>query len=275
MKTKNIIKERERTKQLEGEFNNSLFQLGNRLGNGVPPELAFGKVAESSKGLITENFFKQVNYNIRQLGMSVEKAIFDTRRGAINYYPSDLIATSMRVLIESSKKGLKIAAISLMSISEYVKNIQKITTRLTDLLAEIASDMKSNMTFLAPLLSGVVVGLAVMITSILGKLQISELAGGASAQGIGNLSTIMNIFDMTKMIPPYYLQIIVGVYLIEIIFILTSTLVTVDSGEDRLETTNKTAINLRRGVLLYFVTALTATLALFILTSVVLGGLLG
>ena len=63
----------------------------------------------------------------------------------------------MRIFIESSKKGLKIAAISLMGISEYIKNIDKINNRLKDMLAEVISDMKSNMTFLAPLLSGIVV----------------------------------------------------------------------------------------------------------------------
>jgi len=151
-KTKSLILERDKTKQLEKEFNNSLFQLGNRLGGGVPTELVFGKVAESSKGLRTEDFFRRVDYNIRQMGMSVQKAVFDSRKGAIIYYPSNLIATSMKVLIESSKKGLKIAALSLMSISQYVKNIQKITMRLKDMLAEITSDMKSNMNFLAPLL---------------------------------------------------------------------------------------------------------------------------
>ena len=269
-RTKELIKEREKTKQLEKEFNNSLFQLGNRVGNGMPPELVFGKVAESSKGLKTEDFFKRVNYNIRQMGMGVERAIFDKRRGAIIYYPSDLIATSMRVLIESAKKGLKIAAISLMSISEYLKNIQKITNRLRDMLAEIVSDMKSNMTFLAPLLSGIVVGLAAMITAILGKLNLANL-GEAGATGIGNLSTILQIFDLTKMIPPYYLQIAIGIYLVQIIFILTGTLVTIDSGEDKLEKTNKIGKNLTRGILLYFITALLATFVLFVLTAVVLG----
>ncbi|MFQ5531716.1 MAG: hypothetical protein ACE5ES_03820, partial [Candidatus Nanoarchaeia archaeon] len=273
-KTKYLIKERQATRQLEKEFNNSLFQLGNRIGNGVPPELVFSKVAESSKGLRTEDFFKRVNYNIRQLGMSVEKAIFDPQRGAIIYYPSDLIATSMKVLIESSKKGLKIAAVSLMSISEYIKNIQKITNRLRDLLAEIISDMKSNMTFLAPLLSGIVVGLAAMITGILNKLNLSQLSG-ADTTGIGNLNTILQIFDLTKMIPPYYLQISIGIYIIQVIFILTNTLVTIDSGEDKLEKTNKTGKNLMKGMVLYFITAFIATLMLFILTSVVLGGLVG
>jgi len=266
-RTEDLIQERERTKQLEIEFNNSLFQLGNRMGNGMPPELVFGKVAESSRGLKTEDFFRRVNYNIQQMGMSVERAIFDPNRGALVYYPSDLIATSMRVLIESSKKGLRIAAVSLMSISEYVKNIQKITDRLRDLLAEVVSDMKSNMTFLAPLLSGIVVGLAAMIAFILNKLEIGNLE---SAGGIGNMGDLLGIFDLTKMIPPYYLQIAIGIYLIQIIFILTKSLVTVDSGEDKLERTHKIGLNLKRGILLYFITALLSTLALFFLSTIVL-----
>ena len=273
-KTKDLILEREKTKQLEREFNNSLFQLGNRIGNGVPPELAFGKIAESSKGLLTEDFFRKVNYNIRQAGMSVEKAIFDSRRGVINNYPSELIATSMKVLIEASKKGLNIAAISLISISEYVKNIQKISERLRDMLAEIISDMKSNMTFLAPLLSGIVVGLAAMITSILSRLNVNTLgeSGGAT---VGNFQTVLTIFDLTKMIPPYFLQIAIGIYLIEITFILTRALVVIDSGEDKLETTNQTGKNLMRGMMLYTITALVSTLSLFLLSAIVLGGSLG
>lgn len=274
-KTQGLIKEREKTKQLEIEFNNSLFQLGNRIGNGTPPELAFSKVAESSKGLRTEDFFRRVSYNIMQMGMSVESAIFDEKRGALIYYPSDLIGTSMKILVESAKKGLMIAALSLISISEYVKNINKITDRLRDMLAEIISDMKSNMTFLAPLLSGVVVGLAAMITGILSRLNIASLGGETTAiAGIGNISAILNIFDMTKMIPPYLLQIIIGIYIIEIIFILSGALVVIDSGEDKLEKTNKTGLNLKKGIGLYVVTALVAVIALFVLTAIVLGGLM-
>ncbi len=273
-RTKELMVERKKTKELEGEFNNSLFQLGNRLGNGVPPELVFGKVAESNKGLRTGEFFSKVNYNIRQMGMSVEKAIFDPNRGALRSFPSSLISTSMRILIESSKKGLKIAAVSLISISEYIKNSKKVTTRLKDLLAEITSDMKSNMTFLAPLLSGIVVGLAAMITSILGMLDVGNLASSANLGALGNLLGPNGIFQYKNMIPPYFLQISVGVYLIEVIFILTGTLVTINSGEDPLEKTSKIGINLKRGVGLYFVVALISVLALSILSAVVLGNLI-
>ena len=158
-----------------------------------------------------------------------------------------------------------------MSISEYVKNIGKITQRLRDMLAEIISDMRSNMTFLAPLLSGIVIGLAAMITSILAKLSLSEV--GSNAAGLGGFGNLVGIFEITKMIPPYYLQIAVGIYLVEMVFILTNTLVTIDSGEDRLQRTNQTGKNLNRGILLYFITALISTLSLFLLSSVVIGGI--
>lgn len=270
-KTKELIIERRKTNQLEQEFNNSLFQLGNRIGNGLPPEVAFGKVAESAKGLATEDFFKRTNYNIRQMGMDLETAIFDDKRGSIIKYPSTLIATSMKILIESAKKGLKIAAVSLMSISEYAKNIQKINNRLRDMLAEIISDMRSNMSFLAPLLSGVVVGLAAMITTILARLKLTELGGQELS---GNLGNIVNLFDVSAMIPPYFLQVIIGLYLIQITFILTRALVVIDSGEDRLEKTNQTGKNLRKGMLLFFITSFITTIALFILTGVVIGDLI-
>jgi len=270
-KTKKLIEERKKTEKLEEEFSSSLFQIGNRLGNGTPLELVFSDVANSSKGLITEKFFREVNYNIEGMGMSVRKAIFDENQGAIRDYPSDLIAMSMSVLIESVKKGLRTAARSIISISQYFKNIRKINSRLLDLLADIISGMKNNMNFLAPLLSGVVVGLAVMITTILGKLNLGSLGGGSSS--LGNFGSIVSIFKMSAMIPPYFLQIIVGVYLIEMIFILTSALVVVKSGEDSLEEMNETGKNLKHGITLYIIISFLTIFILALLVNQVLGGL--
>ncbi|MBU0976790.1 MAG: hypothetical protein KKD18_00055, partial [Nanoarchaeota archaeon] len=194
---------------------------------------------------------------------------------AIIYFPSALIATSVRILIESSKKGLKIAAQSLMSISQYVKNIEKINQRLRDLLAEIVSDMKSNMTFLAPLLAGIVVGLAVMITVILNKLQI--LQTDPSATGgvlpLGGLEGLWSIFNLPNMVPPYFIQLSIGLYIIEVVFILTGALVTVDSGKDTLREKNELAKNLRTSIILYLMTAFVSTLILAVLAGFALGEL--
>jgi len=275
LKTKEIIKSRKETKELENEFTSTLFQLGNRLGDGVPAERVFSKVAESTQGQKTQSFFALVNQNIQQLGMPLEEAIFNPKRGAIIYYPSALISISMRILVESAKKGLKIAARSMMSISDYVKNIRKINDRLRDLLAEVVSDMRSNMVFLAPLLSGIIVGLTAMIALILNKLKgLSDLTGGgASIEGIGSIGNIMGLFDISSIVPPYFVQVSIGIYLIQIIFILTTTLVTVDSGKDSLQEKYELSRNLKRGLTLYLITTLLSTILLTGLAAVALSGL--
>ncbi len=278
LRTKELIKTREQSRDLEKEFNNSLFTLGNRLGDGTPAEIAFAKVAESSRGQRTENFFKIVNTNIQSMGMDLEQAIFNPKRGALVYYPSSLIATSMRILVESVKKGLKVAAQSLMSIAEYVRNIQKINQRLRDLLADVISDMKSNMTFLAPLLAGIVVGLSAMITGILGQLKgmLAEPGGAATTiAGLGTVGNITSLFDIAKMVPPYFMQIAIGIYIMQIIFILTATLVVVDAGEDKLKQTYEISKNLIRGGILYLITAFVSIIALSLLAGIALGGLVG
>jgi hypothetical protein len=281
MKSQELIKERTKYKEVEAEFTSSLSQLGNRMGDGTPAETAFLKVAQSTKGTATEGFFKLVNENVQQLGMSLKEALFNPKRGAVIFYPSDLISTSMSIMLESVKKGLKVAARSMMSISEYVKNIKKIQARMNDLLAELTSDMKSNMSFLAPLLSGIIVGLSGMITIILANLSAlfdnADFAsqGGLGSSGINQIFGPGGLFSLETMIPTYWLQIAVGIYLVQVVFILTGTLITIKSGKDDLEKTAEIAKNLKSAMLLYFIVSLVAVVGLGMLGAVALQGFLG
>ncbi|MBI2658485.1 hypothetical protein HYX05_00065 [Candidatus Woesearchaeota archaeon] len=129
LKSKNIIKIREKAKQLELEFANALFQLGNRLGDNLPVEIAVGKVADVMEGTVSGSFFKLVNLNLRRLGMSIEKAIFDPAHGALVSFPSNLIESSMKVLTQAIKKGPLIAAQALTNVSRYIKEIHKVNER--------------------------------------------------------------------------------------------------------------------------------------------------
>ncbi len=277
LKTKKLIETREMTKDLEKEFSSNIFQLGNRLADGVPAEMAFGSVAESLRGTPASEFFRIVDSNIRQMGMSVKNAIFHPTKGAIIFYPSELIRTSMQILIESVKKGLDVGARALISISQYVKNIHKINERLRDLLADVVSSMKSNMSFLAPVLAGIVVGLGAMITSILNRLKTMLDAGalneGDAIGGLGDVSTLTNMFNIDNMIPPYFLQIIVGIYLVEIIYILTKTLVIVESGSDMLKEKAEIAKNMRTSMITYTITTLIAIVTLIALAQIAVSGL--
>ena len=75
------------------------------------------------------------------------------------------------------------------------------------------------------------------------------------------------------MIPPYFIQVSIGIYIVEIIFILTSALVTVNSGSDKLQVKYDTASYLKRGIFLYIITALVSISALTLLAAISIGNL--
>ncbi|MBU0461840.1 MAG: hypothetical protein KJ574_04615 [Nanoarchaeota archaeon] len=223
LRTGNVLKIREETKKLEDEFASALFQLGNRLGDGFPAEIAFGKVAEAMQGTKSGEFFELVASNIMRLGMNVEEAIFDPNVGALTKFPSALIDTSMKVLIESAKKGPLIAAEALINVSKYIKEMHSVDERLKDLLADVISSMNSQIKFLSPVISGIVIGITSMVTTILSKLSsqlqkiTQEQTTAAAAPGL----QLTSLFG--DGLPTFYFQIIVGFYVVELTIIMKSS----------------------------------------------------
>jgi Flp pilus assembly protein TadB len=273
IRTKKLMVIRERTRELEREFAGSLFQLGNRIGDGIPTELAVGNVAENMRGTPTGQFFGITSINIKQLGMGVKDAIFDSKRGAILAFPSTLIESSMKVLVESARKGPQVVAKCLISISVYMERIHQVSERLKDLLAEITTSMKSQISFLTPMIAGVVVGIGSMITSVIGRLSTqigSFTAGGADTASVPfNVQKLIGIFPTDKLMPPYYFQLVVGVYVIEIIIILTYLANAIENGDDRLTEKNRLGKNLYISVFFYCMLALAITLVFSLLGGLV------
>ncbi|MBI2139990.1 hypothetical protein HYU14_03630 [Candidatus Woesearchaeota archaeon] len=261
LKSKKVIDIRKNTEQLEQEFASGLFQLGNRLGDGSPAETAFEKVGRSMEGTISGNFFQLVGMNIRRLGMGVSQAIFDKKNGAILYFPSKLIESSMKVLIESVRKGPKVAAVALMNISRYVKEIHKVNERLKDLMAEILASMNSQIKFLTPVIAGIVIGITSMVTTILGKLtvQMQQIAGeGAGSEASSGLAA--GFFGQG--VPTYHFQIIVGIYVVQITYILTIIANGIENGSDKLNERYQMGRNMIRATMLYAVVS-TAIMLIF------------
>jgi hypothetical protein len=253
-----IIKIRDDTKKLEQEFQGALFQLGNRLGGGIPTEMAFSSVAENMHGTATGNFFAIVDNNIRRGGMSVRNAIFDEKVGAINEYPSSLIDSSMRVLVETSNKGPNVVSKAMINISNYLDRINKVNERLKDLLSETVGSMKAQVSFLSPIISGIVVGIGSMITSIIGGLPAvlasQGMEGDTAAIG-GGLGGLGEMFKVADLMPPYYLQIVVGLYLVEVVYILTIIGNGIENGVDKLNEEYSLGKNLYKSTIFYIVVA--------------------
>ena len=269
LRSKNVLKIREQSKKLENEFASAIFQLGNRLGDGMPAEMAFGKVADSMQDTVAGKFFQLVSMNIRKLGRGVKDAIFDPRTGAINYFPSNIIESSMKVLVQSVKKGPQVAAQSMVNISRYIKEIHKFNERLNDLMADIISSMKSQISFLAPAISGIVVGITSMITTILGKLGTLLPSVTEGTGGIGGAGNLTDLF--ADSIPTYYFQIVVGLYVVQIVYILTILTSGIENGPDKLGERYLLGRNIIRSTLLYFSIALIVTLLFNLVAGVVVG----
>ena len=247
LRSKNVIGIRKRAVQLELEFASGLFQLGNRLGDGLPAEIAFGKVANVMEGTISGSFFDLVSNNITRLGMSIKQAIFDPANGAMIKFPSSLIESSMKVLVESVKKGPKIAAQALINVSRYIKEIHSVNERLKDLMGDIVSDMDSQIKFLTPAIAGIVVGITSMVSGILGKLgqQLKEI----TSQGPASQAGLISLFG--DGIATYYFQIIIGVYVIQITYILTTMVNGIENGSDNLNEKFMLGTNLIRTSIMY------------------------
>jgi len=250
IRSKKVINIRNETKQLENEFSSALFQLGNRLGDGIPAEIAFTKVSETMQGTKAGEFFQTVTVNIRKLGMSVEEALFNPKIGAIASFPSKLIKSSMKVLVEASKKGPKVASQALLNVSQYIKEIHRVNERLTDLMSDVISSMKSQISFLTPVIAGIVIGITSMVTAILGSLgeQMQKFSSEAA------MGTLTGFFGQG--IPTYYFQIIVGVYVVQIVYILTILVNGIENGSDKLNEKYLLGVNMIRATVLYCIIAL-------------------
>ncbi len=253
LRSKNVIQIREKTKSLEDEFASALFQLGNRLGDGIPAEIAFAKVAQNMENSTSGEFFNLAEKNMTKLGMGLEQALFDPNVGAVTIFPSKVIESSMKVLIESAKKGPRIAAQALLSMSRYIKEIHTVEERLKDLMSDIISSMKAQISFLTPAIAGIVIGITSMISTILTKLsaQLSAITSqnAAGSTGTGGFADMLNIFGIG--IPTYHFQIVVGIYIIQITFILTILANGVENGADKLGERYALGKNIINSTLLY------------------------
>jgi hypothetical protein len=151
-------------------------------------------------------------------------------------------------MTESIKKGPKIAAQALMNVSRYIKEIHKVDERLKDLMADIISSMKSQIKFMTPAISGIVIGITSMISTILGSLggQMQKLSQSEGAGRIGGVATLFG-----DGIPTYYFQIVVGLYVFQIVYVLTLLGNGIENGQDKLNERFTLGQNLIRSTILY------------------------
>ncbi len=255
--------------KIEGQFPNALFELGNKISGGTPIELALDNAVESTSDLEISQLFAKSSYNIKKLGMTFEDSIFDKKNGAINEFPSKMIETVMKTIVESSQKGNRMASIAMTTISEYLQNIHETQEKLRDLLQETTTTIQLLAYMLAPVVSGVAVGMSQTIITAMFNLGQSfsnvqgDIGGESGAEGMAGAGILGNL---ETVISPEVLQLVVGIYLIQLLHILGTFYMKIQHGN------NKSYKNMFIGKVL--ITGMTIFTITMILVSFIFGGLI-
>lgn len=270
MKNEQLVKYKVKTDELERGFSGAIFQLGNRIGDGIPVEAAFRSVSESMRGTESGDFFAKVDHNLREQGMGLKDALFHEEKGAVAFYPSKLIESSMRVLLESARKGAVVASKSLITISNYTNRIRQVNDRLQDLMADVISSMTSQISFLTPVIAGIVVGVGSMVVTIINLLGEQFASTGAEGEGLtGGISAIASILRIEDVVPGFQFQLIVGLYVVEIVVLLTLTSTMIERGVDMTTAKFRMSKNLVRSMVLYSVISLAGIILFNLLAQAV------
>ncbi len=118
-------------------------------------------------------------------------------------------------------------------------------------MADIISSMKAQVKFLTPSIAGIVIGITSMISAILTRLagQLTSFASSTDGGGVGGMGEMLGIFGIG--IPTYFFQIVVGIYIVQIVYILTVLSSGIENGADKLGERFSLGKNLVNSTLLY------------------------
>ncbi len=257
------LKIRKNTRQIEGEFQEALFRLGNEISGGRPIENALERSLKQMGDSKIKSMFRRAMDNIKNMGMTFNASFFDKTYGAVRYYPSNLINSIMRTVVESTKKGLHTASSAMLSISDFLKRMHSTQVKVEESLADVTSSLQFQAFFLSPLVSGIVVTMAILVIRILEQIG-PQLSGGAAGDmGIGGmgLGFLQGVWANVPISPGLF-QMIVGIYMIESAVIISMFVNGIRNGEDPIGLNDLIGSVLLIGTIVYIVT-LIITLIIF------------
>ncbi len=252
----NNLKIRKNTRTIEGEFRDALFRLGNEISSGRPIETALERSLKQMSDNKIKEMFRRTMDNIKNMGMTFSAALFDKQYGSVRFYPSNLIRSIMKTVVESTKKGLHTASAAMLSISDFLGKMHSTQVKVEENLADITGSLQFQAFFLSPMVSGIVVTMAIIVINILEQigpqLTATGLTGGAGGVA-GGLGFLQNVWANVPISPGLF-QLIVGIYMIESAIIISMFVNGIQNGEDPIGMNDIIGSVLLIGTIVYIVT---------------------
>ncbi len=251
-KSVNKRKAQEKIFKMELDFKDAMYLLASRLGEKKPMEDALKYVKKfMPESEVATELLDTVERNIMVMGLTLRSAIFDPVYGAMKNIPSRLMKSSFKIMTDSIELGPEVASTSLISVSNQIRNVQKINELMRKLLDDVTGMMSSMAMFISPVVLGIVASLQSVIVAVITPLTqtgstVGEIGSEAARETISAgrdvLGGGMISPDAIKnMAGPIEFQLIVAVYVIELVIILSYFAGKIKYGD------NKTAIMMTIG----------------------------
>jgi hypothetical protein len=217
---------------MEGEFPDALFQLGSRIAEGNPLEIALMKTGENMPNTLIGSLFENVSFQLRTTRSTLNEVLFG-KFGLLNDVPSRTINASMKTIVETVKKDAATAGQTIIGMSEYITDMKKVEHDIRIELSSTVDMMKSTGILFAPLVMG--------ITSALYVLLFNEFS---------------NIPGAAAMVPPQIFFLIIGIYLMLAVMVSIYFSVGIQHGGDGIEMKYSMGIALSMSVVIFTATTL-------------------
>ncbi len=240
------LKIRNETQEIEDDLAATLFQFSNEFTENIPLEVAIQKFLRdydltNMKKRSIYVFFSKILSEMESTGRLFKDILFNPKDGLVNLYPSPLLFEIMLVISESVKKGSVAMHNVLTKVSKYLENMKAVKELIYDLLADSVSEIRMQARFLAPFIAAIVGGLTAIIikafadigTSI-SKIMDSLTMGmpGASTSSTSNFFSKM--INFSAITPPPIFQVLVGIYMVEVVILLSILADGVNNGFDKI-----------------------------------------
>ncbi len=216
--------ERDMIVAMNDEFPDALFNIGSRVAEGEPFEVATQNVVNLMRGSSIEILFRRILYSLKTTRDSLYEILFGND-GILKDKSTKVINTTMRVTLDAMKKDNITAGNMIISIANHLRDMKGVEKDMMTKLKSATSMMQMTALYFAPITIAVTL---VLYAVILGKLEaVSTLLPNNNMFSIG--------FLKMQHISAYDFSIIMIVYVFFTVLITGYFYTYVMYGDDKIQ----------------------------------------
>jgi len=215
---------RDKVEEVEKEIVDGLYQLASRISEGRSPEETIKFIGESMPHTKFGEIMKKTYEILRSRHTTLEDAFFNEEYGSLIHEDSKNLKIVIRIFLNSLKKGVTNCAHTLFTISNHYDELHKTENKLKATLKNSLSMMRTTASIFAPIVTGLVITLQ----------QLIQTGIESAKQKLTNIGYeyFSLSFLRTPRLSSELLQLIAGIYMILLAYLLIRYVSLIEYGKD-------------------------------------------